>query len=73
MSNNNRAELRIHTKMSEMSGVSYVESYTQKAEEYGLTALAITDKNDVNAYFEAEKEPFSSRKIYGIDFGILKC
>ncbi len=68
MLNNNRAELRIHTKMSEMSGVSSVESYIQKAEEYGLTALAITDKNDVNAYFEASKHPY--KIIYGIDLGV---
>ncbi len=65
---NNRTELRIHTKMSEMSGVSSIESYIQKADECGLTALAITDKNDVNAYFETRIPP--CKIIYGIDLGI---
>lgn len=68
MSTNNRAELRVHTKMSEMSGVSSIESYIQRADEYGLTALAITDKNDVNAYFETRIPP--CKIIYGIDLDI---
>ncbi len=70
MSTNNRAELRVHTKMSEMSGVSSIESYIQRADEYGLTAIAITDKNDVNAYFKATYNKSPVKIIYGIDLGV---
>ena len=50
-----RVELHIHTKMSQMDGINYCKDYIDKAKEYGMTSLAITDHAVVQAFPEAKK------------------
>lgn len=38
-----RIELHLHTNMSKMDGVTKCKGYIEKAKEYKMTALAITD------------------------------
>lgn len=50
-----RVELHIHTKMSQMEGINYCKDYIDKAKEYGMTSLAITDHAVVQAFPEAQE------------------
>lgn len=68
-----RVELHCHTKMSEMDGVSKVESILRRAHDWGHKAIAITDHGVVQAFTEAnhylqgldKSDPF--KVIYGIE------
>ena len=48
-------ELHVHTKMSEMVGVTDVEDIIKRAKEYGHKAIAITDYSVVHSYPAAFK------------------
>ena len=68
-----RVELHCHTKMSEMDGVSKVESILKRAHDWGHKAIAITDHGVVQGFTEAShylqsldrSDPF--KVIYGVE------
>ncbi len=65
-----RVELHCHTKMSDMDGVAEVKDLLNRAKEWGMTALAITDHGCVQGFTEAyhvvgDKDPF--KVIYGVE------
>ncbi len=73
-----RVELHVHTKFSEMDGISDIAQYITQADAWGHDAIAITDHNVVQAYPQAQhtvsrinkargegKTPF--KMIYGIE------
>lgn len=74
-----RVELHLHTKLSEMDGVSTIEEYIKQADAWGHDALAITDHHVVQAYPTAQRivhklnqgreKPF--KMIYGIEMGMV--
>ncbi len=80
-SNDKRIELHLHTNMSEMDGVTTIESYINQAYQWGHSAIAITDHHSVQAYPKAQKcvegllkknptKPF--KMIYGIEFYMVE-
>ncbi|MBD5482229.1 MAG: PolC-type DNA polymerase III [Lachnospiraceae bacterium] len=66
-----RVELHCHTKMSDMDGVSDVADLLKCAGRWGMSAMAITDHGDVQAFPEAnhalDKLPEGFKPIYGVE------
>ncbi len=52
---NNRVELCCHTKMSKLQGINSVEEYINEAINRGYNAIAITDTDSTQSFFEAKK------------------
>ncbi|MBN2850240.1 MAG: PHP domain-containing protein, partial [Erysipelotrichaceae bacterium] len=75
-----RIEFHLHTKMSEMDGVSTIEEYIQQAFDWGHEALAITDHLSVQAFPKAQNAVKSILKkypdkkfkmIYGVEMNMV--
>lgn len=49
-----RVELNLHTNMSKIKGFIEIKDYIEKALEYGMTSIAITDYENVQAFPEVE-------------------
>ena len=62
-------ELHVHTKMSEMVGVTDVEDIIKRAKEYGHKAIAITDYSVVHSYPAA----FKTAKKFSTDEEKMKA
>ncbi len=65
-----RAELNLHTKMSDMDGIGEVKAYIRMAESFGMDSLAITDLNTVQAFpeaFHALSKDSKLKLIYGAE------
>jgi len=64
-----RIELHLHTKMSEMDGVSSVHSLIQRAGEWGHKAIAITDHGVVQAFPDAAEagKKYGVKVIFGME------
>lgn len=67
--NKKRVELRLHSKMTTMSGVTEFSKFAKKAQEWGHPAIAITDLTDVQAFPEASEfaEKNNIKILYGLD------
>lgn len=50
-----RVELHIHTKMSQMDGVTSCEDYIEKARKLGMTSIAITDHRSSTSISRSSK------------------
>src|SRR5699024_6944748 len=48
-----RVELHLHSEMSQMDGLRNIGEYVQRASDYGHSAIAVTDHNNVQAYPDA--------------------
>ena len=70
-----RVELSLHTKMSDMDGISTIDEYIKRAAEWGWDAIALTDSNDVQAFPAAaaalKKSKAPLKLIYGCDGSIV--
>ncbi len=74
-----RIEFHVHTKYSEMDGVSSVAEYINQASKWGMDAIAITDHNVVQSFPKAQsamskvnkgrEKPF--KVIYGCEMTIV--
>lgn len=64
-----RVELHLHTKMSEMDGVSSVQSLIKRASEWGHEAIAVTDHGVVQAFPDAAEagEKYGIKVILGME------
>lgn len=67
-----RVELNLHTDMTKMKGFIEVKDYIKKALEYGITSIAITDYENVQAFPKVQNylDRFNYDKvkvIYGLE------
>lgn len=72
-SEKHRVELRLHTKMSTMSGITDFEEFAKFAKDLGHSALAITDVSDVQGFTNAMDASKSTgiKAIYGLDMRLV--
>lgn len=70
---NKRVEFRIHSKMSQMSGVTSFTDFAKRAKLWGHDALAISDTNDVQGFPEAMEagEASGLKILYGCDINFV--
>lgn len=68
-----RVEFRIHSKMSQMSGVTSFTDFAKRAKLWGHDALAIADTNDVQGFPEAMEagEATGLKNLYGTDINFV--
>lgn len=76
-----RVELHVHTKLSEMDGVSGIDEYIKTADAWGMDAIACTDHMVVQAFPKAQHlvsainkkrdpdKPF--KMIYGLEMNMV--
>lgn len=69
-----RVELHLHSKMSEIDGVSTVLEYCKLAKNMGHTALAVTDHGVVQAFPEAQQAAKKTgiKIIYGSELYMIE-
>jgi len=68
-----RVEFRIHSKMSQMSGVTSFDDFAKRAKDWDNIALAITDTNDVQGFPEAMEasSKYDLKILYGSDINFV--
>lgn len=68
-----RVELHLHTNMSTMDGISHISEYLTWAKENEHQAIAITDRNNVQAYPDAFNNALSRdvKLIYGLESNMI--
>ena len=66
---NERVELHLHTKMSQMDGLISPEAAIIRAKEWGHKAIAFTDHGTVEAYPEiaSASKKYGIKPIYGLE------
>ncbi|MBT2581942.1 PolC-type DNA polymerase III [Planococcus sp. ISL-109] len=68
-----RAELHLHSKMSQMDGVSSIESLVAQAAKWGHPAIAITDHAGVQAFPDAyaASQKHGIKAIFGLEANLV--
>ena len=68
-----RVELHLHSKMSDMDGVTSFSDYCKLATHMGHKAIALTDHGVVQAYPEAQKaaKDFGIKMLYGCELYLI--
>ena len=68
-----RVELHLHSKMSDMDGVTSISDYCKLATHMGHKAIALTDHGVVQAYPEAQKaaKDFGIKMLYGCELYLI--
>ena len=69
-----RVELHLHTKMTALDGVDYMEDYCKAAALLGHKAIAVTDSGDLQSYhdlFEYTSKNKTLKPIYGVELNYV--
>lgn len=76
-----RVELHVHTKLSEMDGISDISEYIKTANTWGMNAIALTDHRVIQAFPTAQtvvdginkgRDPQNPMKIlYGVEMNMV--
>ncbi len=68
-----RAELHVHSEFDTQDAIPSVEEYFKNAKDLGISALAVTDKENVQNFFEAEKyaKKYDVKPIYGTELKVI--
>ncbi len=69
-----RAELHLHTKMSDLDGVDTVKNYCEAAKDLGISTIAITDHGNVQSLKEAFEagQRYNVKIIYGCELYMIE-
>jgi DNA polymerase-3 subunit alpha (Gram-positive type) len=68
-----RVELRLHSKMSTLDGITAITDYVDTAKRWGHEAIALTDKGNVQAFpdfYKATKDR-KIKPIYGVELDFI--
>lgn len=71
---NKRVELHLHTKFSEMDGISSIDEYCEVASFYKMKAIAVTDHGVVQSFPEAQiaAKKYNLKMIYGSELYMIE-
>jgi DNA polymerase-3 subunit alpha (Gram-positive type) len=71
--NSKRVELKLHSKMSTLDGITSITDYVETAKRWGHKAIALTDKGNVQAFpdfYKATKDR-QIKPIYGVELNFI--
>ncbi|WP_420842922.1 PolC-type DNA polymerase III [Fructilactobacillus cliffordii] len=68
-----RVELHLHSNMSQMDATNSISDYVKRAKQWGHTALAVTDHDNVQAFPEAYQagQQNDVKMIYGMEANVV--
>ena len=68
-----RCEFSVHTKFSQLDGLTDVDTYFKNAKALGLDAIAITDHENIEVFPDTEtaSKKYGIKAIYGVCLNVL--
>lgn len=68
-----RVELHLHTTMSQMDATNTITEFANRAHQWGMPALAVTDHADVQAFPDAYKaaKKYGIKLLYGVEANVV--
>ncbi len=66
-----RVELHLHTNMSQMDGLIPYKKLLKKVNDFGMSAVAVTDKNSIQVFPKLYKEKGDLKILFGCELSIV--
>ena len=68
---NKRIELHLHTNMSQMDGLIPFKKLLSKIKDFGMNAVAVTDKNSIQVFPKLYKNKGDLKVLFGCELSVV--